>query len=267
MADAAQSTDERQPSFYAVIPSFVRYDDKLSANAKLLYGEISALAGAEGFCYASNSYFMRVYQFSETTVKRLIGELETAGHIKRVVLLDEQKQVKERRLFLSAALPYMEEDTGALSLDPGAKSGPTRGQTKTDPGAKSGPYNIPSNNIGIKENKKEKSKPVTEARLRGILIDWIRGIADDDWISEDMNRLFASLSSFYADRDNKKQQPARTETAVKTLLNRLDRLAEGRLDAMCEMLEQATIQNWKSVYPLKNQKQAAPVRKAGEVWL
>lgn len=53
--------DENRPGYYAVIPADVRYDDQIPANAKLLYGEISALIGADGFCYASNSYFMKIY--------------------------------------------------------------------------------------------------------------------------------------------------------------------------------------------------------------
>ena len=53
--------DEARPGYYAVIPADVRYDDRIPPNAKLLYGEISALIGAEGYCYASNGYFMKIY--------------------------------------------------------------------------------------------------------------------------------------------------------------------------------------------------------------
>ena len=37
-------------SLYSVIPARVRDDHSLRPNAKLLYGELSALAQAEGYC-------------------------------------------------------------------------------------------------------------------------------------------------------------------------------------------------------------------------
>lgn len=100
--------EENRPSYYAVIPADVRYDDRIPANAKLLYGEISALIGAEGFCYASNSYFMKIYGFSDPTITRLISQLEKNGYIKRVLERDNSGQITRRRLYLSVSVPEIQ---------------------------------------------------------------------------------------------------------------------------------------------------------------
>ena len=97
--------EESRPGYYAVIPADVRYDDQIPANAKLLYGEISALIGAEGFCYASNSYFSKIYGFSDPTISRLISQLEKAGYIKRDLERDSSGQVTRRKIYLSVSVP------------------------------------------------------------------------------------------------------------------------------------------------------------------
>ncbi len=75
-ADAAA-----KPAFWAVLPAAVRYNDELPPNAKLLYAEISALTDQRGYCYASNEYFMRLYNLSERTIRRLISELARLGYV------------------------------------------------------------------------------------------------------------------------------------------------------------------------------------------
>lgn len=70
-----------RPAYWAVIPADVRYDDDLPANAKLLYGEITALCNSEGYCWASNEYFAQLFGWATKSVTRLVSALRDAGHI------------------------------------------------------------------------------------------------------------------------------------------------------------------------------------------
>lgn len=69
------------PNYYAVIPASVRYSD-IPPNAKLLYGEITALCSKEGFCWASNQYFADLYKVQPTTISEWIKILNDNDFIK-----------------------------------------------------------------------------------------------------------------------------------------------------------------------------------------
>ena len=67
-----------RPAYWAVIPASVRYDQDLPPNAKLLYGEITALSNAKGYCSARNAYFADLFGLGEKSVSRLIAILANA---------------------------------------------------------------------------------------------------------------------------------------------------------------------------------------------
>lgn len=76
------------PSFYSIIPADVRYAD-ITPNAKLLYGEITALCNKSGVCFATNQYFANLYKVSKKTVSLWIKELQENKFIKSNIIYKE----------------------------------------------------------------------------------------------------------------------------------------------------------------------------------
>lgn len=92
--------EENRPSYYAIIPSNVRYCEELKYPERLLYGEITALAGKEGYCFATNKYFAELYHVIPGTISRWISHLENLGFVKVEIIKDERSQIIERRIYI-----------------------------------------------------------------------------------------------------------------------------------------------------------------------
>lgn len=82
---------ENKPNYYAIIPANVRYDKDLSPNAKLLYGEITALCNDKGYCWANNRYFMDLYDISDRQIQRLFKQLTDKNYI-NIKIIDNTKR-------------------------------------------------------------------------------------------------------------------------------------------------------------------------------
>lgn len=89
--------EEQQKSYYAIIPANVRYDKSLPPNAKLLYGEVTALCNEKGFCWATNNYFAELYGVSKTTISRWLRDLKEKGYISIEMIYKEgSKEIDNR---------------------------------------------------------------------------------------------------------------------------------------------------------------------------
>lgn len=88
-------------SYYAIIPANVRYDEDLTPSAKLLYGEITALSNEKGYCWASDSYFSKLYGVGKSTIQRWLKQLEDKNYISRQVIYEEgTRNIKSRYIHL-----------------------------------------------------------------------------------------------------------------------------------------------------------------------
>lgn len=88
---------KENPSYYAVIPANVRYDKRLKANEKLLYGEITSLSNKKGYCWASNKYFADLYGVTNQAVSKWIKDLKDIGYIEiDYIYKDNSKEIEKR---------------------------------------------------------------------------------------------------------------------------------------------------------------------------
>lgn len=101
-------SQKEQPNYYAIIPATVRYDTNLKYAEKLLYGEITALANKNGYCYAQNKYFADLYNVTAVSVSRWISHLQELGYIETEIIRNENKEIVSRNIYI-ADIPYYQK--------------------------------------------------------------------------------------------------------------------------------------------------------------
>lgn len=244
---------QETPGYYAVIPADVRYDDALEPNAKLLYGEISALIGPEGFCYASNAYFMRLFQFSDRTVSRLIASLESSGYIIRENERDTTGQVVRRKIYLRVSMPQIQPPDNIVT---------TPRQYCQEGGDKNGRYTNLSNTDKEKKKKEKPSEnrqPLTDEQLRETVIDAINRLATPIWSSDDKNAVFSLVMTMYdPKREVRKSRPVRSRNSVNAMFRKFSTFANGDPKSVILMLTNAIEAGWQGVQPLSPVRRPAP---------
>ena len=95
------SSPAEKPSYWAVLPAAVRYDEELRPNAKLLYAEITALTNVRGYCWISNVKLGEYFGISPKTVGSLIQQLSERGYLKVELIRDENQAITGRRIWIA----------------------------------------------------------------------------------------------------------------------------------------------------------------------
>lgn len=211
--------DEKK-NYYAVIPASVRYDKTIPANAKLLYGEITALCNQDGVCWATNKYFAELYGVSQVSISKWIKSLAEKGHIE--VEINYQGGTKE---ILNRYLRIVYD--------------PIKEKFNTPIKEKFKENNTSINNTS--EYKKERN--IKERKTDGY--DAILSEIEDD-----------SLKDLYVEyiKMRKLIKAPMTDRALTMLVHRVQTLEPDSIPRQKKLLETAIVNNWKSVYPLKVEK-------------
>lgn len=223
--------EEQQKAYYAIIPANVRYDKDLAPNAKLLYGEITALCNEKGYCWASNQYFAELYHVSDRTIKKWVSQLVDKGYIVRMVNYKEgTKEIEHRKLFIGGENKF---------TTPGKNVHYPQENKFTTPGEEKFPVNNKDinntfNNTNIyKGEKKRKSETVNS-----VIAEYTE--------SKDLQD---ALHDFVEMR-NKARKPL-TARAMKLSLNELDKLAVDDVTKIA-IVNQSIMHNWLTFYKLQN---------------
>lgn len=223
---------EEKKSYFAVIPANVRYDKELPPNAKLLYGEITALCNSEGYCWASNKYFSELYEVTNTSVSKWIKALCERGYIKSQILYKEGTKEIDKRYITIVNDPIEKKLNTPLTN----VNDPIEKKLKDNNTS----FNNTSNNT---VNKKKERKTTGYDEI-------LSGIEDD------------SLRELYLEyiKMRKLIKSPMTDRALTMLINKVNELEPLSIDRQKQLLETAIMNNWKSVYPLKDENAKTPKR-------
>ena len=236
--------DDIRPGYYAIIPADVRYDDSIPPNAKLLYGEISALIGKDGYCYASNKYFSDVYGFAPETIARLVSRLEEAGYIRRELEKDKSGKVERRRIYLSVSMHDVQP------LDNLINTPQQNCQGGIDQKIKETNTSITDNKKESEKRKEDKPGTLSEDDLRQLLKDSILEASAPSWNRDDMNRLYLLLVELYnPERAVRKAHPMRTQKSIDNTFGKLKKWAGSDPGLMADIVDEAIANGWQGIQP------------------
>lgn len=222
--------EEQQKAYYAIIPANVRYDKDLVPNAKLLYGEITALCNEKGYCWATNQYFAELYNVSDRTIKNWISQLVDKGYIQRSVKYREgTKEIEQRKLFIGSENNFT--TLGNYVPDP-------KENNFTTPSEKKFPVNNTSINNTFNNTNEYKEKNNKKESVNSVIAEYTE------------NKDLQDALHDFVDMRTKVRKPL-TVRAMKLSLNELDKLAVDDVTKIA-IVNQSIVHSWLTFYKLQN---------------
>lgn len=236
---------EEARSLYCVIPGRVMDDDTLRQSGKLLYGELSALAKSEGYCWASNAYLAQRMKLSPKTVEALLRQLRDRGHIQIEVERDpDTNEVLRRKIWIYGP--------PGSSVPPPLKNEGRSPQNRGDPPLKNEEENNINRelNINIPPKAPQGGRRASKYDLAEDAKPLLRAYCGDDM---ELARALADLIDV-----RREKKAVNSKRGIKALLGQLDDLSQGDRQCKLLLLRQSTANSWKSVFPLKGVSGPAP---------
>ncbi|GAB3326198.1 helix-turn-helix domain-containing protein [Larkinella ripae] len=164
-----------QPTYFAVIPASVRYDKDLPPNAKLLYGEITALANREGYCFASNQYFAELYDVDKTRISKWISALQKKGYVR----VEINQDTFQRHIRIPATPLFEAQDPCPKGQAPPLSKKTIGVDEKDNTPCPKGQYN---NTVNTIDDDVEGETPISETLNEVLLQHQTTLLADKEWV-------------------------------------------------------------------------------------
>lgn len=240
--------DRSHGSYYAVIPAAVRYDKDLQPNAKLLYGEITALCNEHGYCWATNKYFAELYGVSIRCVQNWLTVLSQKNHIEiRFIKQDDGKE--NRCIFIQKQAFF----SPPVQLFSGGNEEKCAGGHEKKCTQNNTCNNNTCNISLLKKEKYKKEKKISPQETSEGSCQTDEPIDEATRIEALMKSVEPPLQDLYRKyirmRDHIKSPI--TADALEIIISRVRAYSEGDADKARALLEDAILNNWKNVYPPK----------------
>ena len=278
-------TEKPKQSYYAIIPANVRYDKNLTPNAKLLYGEITALCNEKGYCWAENKYFADLYGVSLKSISVWINSLVDKGYIQSEIIYKENsKEIYARQLTIAIPpygrnLPYPQKKS-SIPMEENFKDNNTNeyiynkkerkvdSETKTPYAEK--PYaekphaenpnmvKQAAKNQGTENHGREPQRNKNDS-FDAILDKYI----EENIPLNDRQTIRDLLGEWLKVR--KAKRAAMTNRAITLNLNRLKGLASESRMSIAQYLEEVIIRGWQAFFVIRDWNSACSAgRKSNE---
>lgn len=194
------------------IPKEIWLDERLNALDKVILAEIDSLDSSERGCWASNKHIADFCQCTERKVSATVAKLIQCGYVYVQKFDGRQRELKSRLANFS-----MQSRKNFYADEKKIQESNTSNNTL--------------NNTSKKERKKETSydeilSSITNDDLRELYLEYIK-----------MRKMIKAPM---------------TDRALTMLINKVNELEPNSIENQKKLLETAIMNNWKSVYPLKD---------------
>ena len=205
--------------FYTKINNNLLRNENLKANTKILLLVIMSYESKEGYSYPSHSRLIKETGLSKSTLIKCLKELEELGYI-----ISEKAAGNNNKYFIDSSIKI-----SSSKNDSSAKND-TGSSTKNDTGVV---LNL------VHKNKQENKQKNNNSDLEVI----VEAYTDNKELKE-------TIFDFIEMRKSIKKKL--TERALKTILNKLDKIALNDFEKI-EILENSIVNCWQGVFEIKKE--------------